>query len=104
MKGRRVKCPGKPDISQGDQPSEMRERTKTRCLGCQRNKLLIPRIKKKKGEEKCDIGKHYTRRGRPVEEEAKRERNRSDVTRTRVEERMKGAKSPKTHSRSTKTQ
>ncbi|GFS50668.1 uncharacterized protein TNCV_2042391 [Trichonephila clavipes] len=43
-------------------------------------------------------------RGRPVEEEAKRERNRSDVTRARVEERRKGAKSPKTRSRSTKTQ
>ncbi|GFW94197.1 DUF1758 domain-containing protein [Trichonephila clavipes] len=42
--------------------------------------------------------------GRPVEEEAKRERNRSDVTRARVEERRKGAKSPKTRSRSTKTQ
>ncbi|GFW37830.1 hypothetical protein TNCV_4630351 [Trichonephila clavipes] len=44
------------------------------------------------------------RRGRPVEEEAKRERNRSDVTRARVEERRKGARSPKTRSRSTKTQ
>ncbi|GFT98414.1 hypothetical protein TNCV_4625621 [Trichonephila clavipes] len=32
---------------------------------------------------------------RPVEEGAKRERNRSDVTRARVKERRKGAKSPK---------
>ncbi|GFW31207.1 transposable element Tcb2 transposase [Trichonephila clavipes] len=42
--------------------------------------------------------------GSPVEEEAKRERNQSDVTRARVEERRKGAKSPKTRSKSTKTQ
>ncbi|GFX17317.1 homeotic protein ultrabithorax [Trichonephila clavipes] len=42
--------------------------------------------------------------GRPVEEGAKREQNRSEVTRARVEERRKGAKSPKTRSRSTKTQ
>ncbi|GFY03663.1 hypothetical protein TNCV_3092891 [Trichonephila clavipes] len=33
--------------------------------------------------------------GRPVEEEAKRERNRSDVMRAGVVERRKGAKSPK---------
>ncbi|GFV55724.1 hypothetical protein TNCV_755241 [Trichonephila clavipes] len=32
--------------------------------------------------------------GRSVEEEAKRERNRSDVTRARVEERRKEVKSP----------
>ncbi|GFX59594.1 hypothetical protein TNCV_3753591 [Trichonephila clavipes] len=76
-------------------------KTKIICLGCQRNESLIPRIKEKRVNENDNIRKHSLR---PVEEGAKRERNRSDVTRVRVEERRKGAKSPKTRSRRTKTQ
>ncbi|GFX53904.1 hypothetical protein TNCV_1598501 [Trichonephila clavipes] len=78
-------------------------KTKIRWLGCQRNESLIPRIKEKRVNGNAISENTPPAGGRPVEEEAKRERNRSDVTRARVEERRKGAKSPKTHSRSTKT-
>ncbi|GFX55587.1 RNA-directed DNA polymerase from mobile element jockey [Trichonephila clavipes] len=80
------------------------KRTKIRCLACQRNESLIPRIKEKRANGNAISENTLPAGGRPVEEEAKRERNRSDVTRARVEERRKEAKSPKTHSRSTKTQ
>ncbi|GFX38796.1 hypothetical protein TNCV_4748661 [Trichonephila clavipes] len=65
---------------------------------------LYPESRGEKRMNRNAISENTRRRGRPVEEEAKRERNRSDVTRARVEERRKGAKSPKTRSRSTKTQ
>ncbi|GFX98076.1 hypothetical protein TNCV_4907251 [Trichonephila clavipes] len=77
---------------------------KIRWLGCQRNESLIPRIKEKRVNGNAISENTPPAGGRPVEEEAKRERNRSDVTRARVEERRNGEKSPKTRSRSTKTQ
>ncbi|GFT73630.1 hypothetical protein TNCV_3096551 [Trichonephila clavipes] len=69
--------------------------TKIKCLGCQRNKSLIPRIKERWVKRNAISENTSPRRGRPVEEEAKRERNRRDVTRARVEECRKGEKSPK---------
>ncbi|GFV88777.1 uncharacterized protein TNCV_3355291 [Trichonephila clavipes] len=93
----------KRQADEGFDHRSLETKTKIRLLGCQRNKSLIPRIKEKSVNGNAISENTPPAGGRPVEEEAKRERNRSDVTRARVEESRKGAKSPKTRLRTTKT-